>query len=239
MDFGQDDKTNGVVIYTCLMGDNGDDVSRPLGFKPVMSARTLKYVLITDKLVPGTVQGDYTNWEVRRPIYEHVNPRRTARYHKMFPHQLFAGAICSIWFDASLSMNPDTNPLEMLDFLGENDIAVFKHPQRSCVYSEATACARLRKDDPNLMTAQMDRYKNEDYPPFNGLVETGCLVRMHTARSAQFCQAWWNEIVHGSARDQLSFNYISWRWGIDYSIIPGAGHASKWFTYQRRTKTKR
>ena len=50
------------------------------------------------------------------------------------------------------------------------------------------------------------------------MVETGILLRKHNNNQCKLlCYAWAEELLKHSHRDQLSFNYICWK----YKFIPG------------------
>jgi len=180
-----------------------------------------RVVLITDRDVPPDFPPvERGHWELMAPKWIHPNPRRAARYHKLHPHLLFPDADMSVWIDGSQEMTAD--PRDIFDkYMRDRDISTFKHPERTCVYQEQRACLRLKKDDPVKMKQQMDRYIAEGYPAFNGMVETTMTCRRHTPDVARFNEAWWFEIQKGSLRDQLSFNFVSWKLGIPYSHVPG------------------
>jgi hypothetical protein len=46
------------------------------------------------------------------------------------------------------------------------------------------------------------------------------ILRRHTDAIRHLNEAWWNEIVRGSRRDQLSFNYVAWKLGLRYATFP-------------------
>jgi len=104
--------------------------------------------------------------------------------------------------------------------MGKSDIAVLKHPQRTSVYDEANACISWKKGRPNIIRAQMNRYRREG---FNGkpLSAAFLIVRRHTDKIAALNRLWWKEVRNGSVRDQLSFPYACWKLGIKPVIIPG------------------
>ena len=124
-----------------------------------------------------------------------------------------------IWSDSSLLWK--VNPLETVKYLGNHSIATFKYNKRACLYEEAEACIQRGKDSEELIANHMDRYERELYPRQNGLVETTLLVRKNDYNAFRFCDLWWTELANGSRRDQLSFNYVSWKTGIPYSVLPG------------------
>ncbi len=110
--------------------------------------------------------------------------------------------------------------------MNKYDIGTFKYPdtygKRNCIYEEALACIERRKDSKKTISSQMSRYKRENYPTNNKLVETSILVRRNTTDVARFCHLWWKEVAQGSRRDQLSFNYISWLLEMSYAELPGS-----------------
>ena len=54
---------------------------------------------------------------------------------------------------------------------------------------------------------------NENFPDNNGLSENCLIVRKHNELSCiNFMNDWFDEIKYNSHRDQLSFNYILWKY---------------------------
>jgi len=106
-------------------------------------------------------------------------------------------------------------------WLKNTDIAVFAHPNRNCVYDEAVVCARQKRAPAKIVEAHMARYRAEGYPRRNGLAACWVLIRRHTKAMERLNELWWEEWVSGAKRDQLSFNYVCWKLGVRYGIIPG------------------
>jgi len=156
-------------------------------------------------------------------------PQVRARMCKVLSHKLFPDYKYTIWHDASIEFKLD--PAALVCYLGDNDIALMAHPERDCIYDEATAVVEMGKERASIVSEQMEHYKAEGYPEHNGLVATGVIVRKHTAKMEQFNNAWWAEIGRYSVRDQLSFNYVCWKMGIKYDVIPGNLWDNKWFVW--------
>jgi hypothetical protein len=208
------------VIYTAVMGRINDKIQIP--------TRSTKwdYVCFTDRKGWGG-----RGWDIRPPVWAHpTNQRRTARYHKTLSHQLFPDAEIVIWVDGCLT--PSSGPEQLVRALKDNDLATFKHCERSCVYQELRACLRLKKDKPDLMRTQVERYRKEGYPPNNGLAETTCVVRRQTDQIKLLNEAWWAEITRGSQRDQLSLDYLCWKLGVQYSHLKGTRPKSPYFRWR-------
>jgi hypothetical protein len=62
------------------------------------------------------------------------------------------------------------------------------------------------------MEPQIKKYKSENYPINNGMVQTGIMIRKHNEqRCIEVMELWKDELVKHSHRDQLSFNYALWK----------------------------
>lgn len=158
-----------------------------------------KYIAFVDS------EQDSLLWDTKDCYDKFTEPRRNAKIHKVLPH-LFVDTDISIWLDANISLNVSPEELVKL-WLGDDDIAVCEHFERTCLYVEAEVCKTCQLDDPKLIDAQMARYKKEGYPENNGMAECGVIIRRHTPEVARCNEKWWAEICAGSSRDQLSFAY--------------------------------
>ena len=96
--------------------------------------------------------------------------------------------------------------------LGKYSIWSRNHPNRKCIYEEGEAVIKLKKDIPDNVRPQLDEYRLEGFPANFGLHETCVLYRRHTDKDCQrFGNLWASEILKHSHRDQLSFDYCSWK----------------------------
>jgi hypothetical protein len=155
-------------------------------------------------------------WQVKEPINVFSNPRRNARWHKVNAHLLDYDY--SLWIDGSMEIK---QPIDWFieTYLKDADIAVFRHPDRNCLYQEAEVCSKIGFDDPNVIEKQIKRYKKEGYPEENGLGETKIVLRKHSPKVEEFNRLWLHEITNFSLRDQISFNYCVWKSGIKLNYI--------------------
>lgn len=210
-------------VYTAITG--GKDL-----LKETQNTEGAQFVAFTDKDIPSTT------WKVLPAHREFEDPNRNAKIHKVNPHRYFPEAEYSLWIDGTIEM---VDPLEMLIdlYLGDADIALFKHFQRDCAYSEAMVCGSLGLDDPEIMSKQMARYYMvEQYPLNYGLAECTIILRRHTPKILQLNEMWWDEICKGSRRDQLSFNYCCWKLGIEYNEMEGTVYNNQHFKYFKHAK---
>jgi hypothetical protein len=216
-----------LVVYTAIFGGIPDRLRPPRGFR---AAAGVQYVCFTDR--EHSTAGEEP-WEMRPAVWTHVDPRRTARYHKILSHVVFPDAESTLWLDGNIRLR--ASPWSVLDRHLANgfDIAAFKHRHRGDVYEELEACIRLSKDEPEMMKAQVARYHAAGYPGRNGLAETGVLARRHTEAVRKFNETWWSEIERGSVRDQLSFPYSLWTQGLAFALLEGQPDRSPYVIYER------
>lgn len=213
-----------IVVYTAIT-NNYDTLKEP----PIELRNEVDFVAFL-----GCDQIE-TSWQIRKAHSEFADPCRNAKIHKILPHIFFPEKTYSLWIDGSVEIK-FTFPIEQLidKYLKEFDLAVFKHRDRRCIYEEADACIRMRKDKRWIIHRQIAKYKNDGYPPNNGLAECTVLLRRHTEKICQFNEAWYQEIKNYSRRDQLSFNYVAHKVGLEFCYFPGfLGHKSNdWFNIQ-------
>lgn len=197
-----------MIIYTCITNNKDNELpSIPI-------VKGCKYIYFSDK--------DYKNkdWEHRPLWFEHVDPRRVARWHKVNSHLLFPVEEFVLWVDGNIIM--DKNPLEFKKLLEATDLFILtmKHPIRNCLYEEFRAVHQYRLDDYEVLRKQENKYLKEGMPRDDGLPETCVFLRKHTKKCEEFNESWWNEIKNYSKRDQLSITYVLWKMKEDWLGLP-------------------
>lgn len=209
------------VIYTSIFGDYNGLIPQPkiAGFDYVCftdnpNLKATPWEVITIDKLP--VKGDFT---------------RSNRYYKLLSHLFFEAYDLSIYIDGNLLIIGDLNQM-IQTYLGDKKMAVFSHKYtipdgRNCIYDEYNGILELHKsgsfrDDEEVMFKQIEFFKSENYPKNNGLIKGGCLVRKHNDPEViQLMEDWWYFVANWSCRDQLSFNYVAWKNGFQYSTISG------------------
>ena len=110
----------------------------------------------------------------------------------------------------------------MIDkYLNDTDVAVFKHPERDCIYPEGKVVMDIKFDHPNLVEDQLAFYKDMCYPEHNGLYELPVRLQRNTLLTQRMGWMWWEQICMFSSRDQISFPFVCHQLGIKPSILPG------------------
>ena len=194
-----------VVIYTCISG-NYDSLK-----EVVRKEENIDYICFTDQDIKSE------SWEIRPiPKYlEFFDNTKRARCIKILPHIFLDEYDISIWVDGNIQVLRDTNI-----FLSKNMNEVFcipKHPDRVCVYEEADAVKRMKKDSSIIVDTQVSKYRNLGYPEDFGMVQSNIIIRQHKDKDCiKIGEGWWNEVSKNSKRDQLAFNFSIWE--KDFSI---------------------
>jgi len=153
--------------------------------------------------------------------------RRNAKIYKVMPQLFLPGYDFYFWVDVSHDVV--ANPFKVCEeyLSGDNDIALFKHNQRNCIYDEAKLLKELNYDHHDNIDRQINYYADRGYPVQNGLYELPVSIRKNTHRVNLLNIKWWEHICRFSSRDQLSMPFCLWECGITPVILPGYANGRK------------
>jgi hypothetical protein len=193
-----------IIVYSANIGGY-DNFNHPKIYD-----ENVRYILFTDnKYIKSNV------WEISHTDFldESLTSRKSARYFKVNPHLVLPEHDISIWVDHCFTpqFNNANDLINKMSFTNDKNIMIFKHSWRDCIYKESEEVIKLKLDNQEIVTNQIDRYKKEGFPENLGLFETGFIVRENNKKVNEFNDVWWNEIKNGSGRDQLSNMYASWK----------------------------
>lgn len=202
------------AVYTAVFGDYD-------AIKPPLACGDADYIVFSDN--PNPPQAP---WQLRLcRLPEGTDACKASRYYFTQSTKVLPDYEVTIMHGGNAQLSRTAE--EFLPFLANTDIAGFKHPHRNCVYDEVAACALIRKDTWENMQPQMDRYWSEGFEgkPFSACI---LLVRRNTPQIAKLEELWWEEVLHGSYRDQLSFDYCRWLLDVPITYIEGDCFNSRW-----------
>ena len=214
------------VVYTAITGSKDQLKS------PEMLDKGFDYLCFTD--TPGAFKSG-TCWQIL-PILKEPDPVRQARKIKILAHKYVGGYDRSVWIDGTI--RPRRPLKELLDrYVPPNKFAVWAHYQRDCLYTEVRACISLRKDNQATMQKQVEQYRGEGYPKRFGMVRSGVLIRMHNDPDVMGAmEFWWHQVLTASRRDQLSFNYMTWKKGFKYMLLKDQGLYNRYFRGHKHSR---
>ena len=195
-----------ICCYTCITGAY-DSLKMISGQKPE-TMQQVDFICFSDSSV------NQLDWKIL-PIpddLQGLSQTKQQRVVKICPHRYLKEYDVSVWIDGSFKIIGD-----VLGFINQYDLDKSPlytrvHPQRRCIYEEAEACIALRKDSREVIDAQLKQYQADGYPKNAGMAETGIILRKHNDMRCQLLgNLWASELLRGSCRDQLSFNYSCWK----------------------------
>lgn len=211
-----------IYCYTSIL--DGFDNLRP----PAAPANDcVRYICYTN--VPNLPR--VYPWEYR-PIYAGTgNAARDSRIPKILPHLMLpTDAEYSIWHDGNFQLVHD--PQTMIEsLLAQHDWASHRHPGRHCVYAEGQLLLDEKIGTPDLVRAELERYRTSGHPVSAGLWANGLIVRRHSPAVQALNEEWWKLYLAGAERDQLSFPVARARIGLEVKTIHEDVFNSPWMRF--------
>lgn len=194
----------GIACYTCITG--GYDSLKSL---PSIQQDGIDFICFSDD---DHLQCN--GWKVLPMPNElrGLSNVKKQRIVKICPHRYLKDYETSVWIDGSFQIVGDVAKFVQQYDLEKTPLHVRVHPRRRCIFEEAAACINFGFDSREVVESQMQKYKSEGYPKNVGLAETGIILRKHNDAKCQLVDNLWaSEVLRGSCRDQLSFNYACWK----------------------------
>jgi hypothetical protein len=206
------------VVYTAITR-RYDDLRPPGVIDP-----ELDYIVFADDQLPNPPHP----WLRIGISDQHGEGSLASRFCKTHPHVFLPGYAISTWVDGAFQLRSLTADA-METVIRTGPIAFFPHPERSCAYDEATAVNALGLDSPENVDVVVGRLDAHGFPRRAGLVEAGFIIRdHHDNRVVQAMEEWWEMIRNGSRRDQVSVNFVLWKQGLQYVVLPGHSRDNEW-----------
>jgi len=147
------------------------------------------------------------------------DPRMSARMYKALSHRFVEGSH-TVWVDGNIY--PKVLERKIIQLLGDQDMAVFKHPTRNSYEEEIKACENFEKDSPDTMRKQVEGYRKRGFdvtPGGHRLLAGGIIIRKNKPSVNAFNEYWWAEVCTKSKRDQLSLPWVIWRTKVNCKVL--------------------
>jgi hypothetical protein len=200
------------VVFTCLFG-----YSEAFANHRYVDDLTDFICFTDDKSLRSDV------WTFRYMDPGQLGPVRTAKMPKILPHRFLDGYEASLYLDNTTVLTaPVGNVFAFLD-QSTSPMVCFRHSERSCVYQEADKVIEFGYDDEAVVRQQMSHYRATGYPVDAGLIFGGVLLRRHNDPMLKaVMEAWFDQVLRHSYRDQLSFNVVAHRMRFAPDYFPGS-----------------
>lgn len=148
------------------------------------------------------------------------NDRMKALWYKCNPFTPDS-EIC-IWIDGKIQPQSADFIEQIITALGDNDIAVLKHHERSCIYQEVDHIEHcMRKGNEYLLTRykdkpirkQVEAYRYFGYPANNGLNDCAIIAVRNNSRMIVTFNEWWKDVYNCDGFDQTALQFHCWNSG--------------------------
>lgn len=219
---------NKICVYTCITGDydNLKPISRELG---------VDYICFTNNRLLTS-----KTWDI---VYiddeENIGNIALARKYKIIINDYIKEKYdISVWVDGAVVIRGSIiDFLETKCNLKEYDMVVFNHSVRSCVYEEAAAIVKHRKEKLSKVKKTIEFLEKENFPKEHGLTETTVLVRKNKSSNVdRAMKTWFKLLLTYSIRDQLTFDYSVYKTNLDLQRIDENVFDNKWFGWETHNK---
>ena len=191
------------VIYTIIIGK---------GYTlrdPAVKTDGWDHICFTDQPLTSSV------WEIERvKVPKHLTNRKFVKHLKILGEKHLPGYGVSFYLPSKYVLRVNLNEYVGKHLTSEYDVVMNRgrYKDRDCLYDAARRCIRKRMDDPKVIKRQIARYRKEGFPENFGRGGFLIFIRRHGVDEVQtFMREWFNEVLHGSSRDLLSFSYVLWK----------------------------
>ena len=217
-----------IAVYTAITG-NYDEL-----LTPNFVNTNFDYICFTDN---KNLKSDF--WEIRLIENLDLDKVRKARRYKVLPHVYLSDYDYSLWVDGGFKIVGNLE--EFINKYAKNHkMMCIVHEQSNSAYEEADKCILKKKDSEEVVNSQMKKYLAEGYLKNQGLIASGVLFRDHNDKNViKLMNDWYAEIINYSKRDQLSFNYVSWKNDFEYDKCYIYYWNNEYFTHKGSHKVKK
>jgi hypothetical protein len=193
-----------IGVYTCLIGLYDNVLPAKFGG-----------VLFTDQDIAPD------GWTIKKVSHPLTDDNLNSRFYFCNSCEVMPDYDITIEHGADVQLQMSPGEIVERFLPDDRDVACFAHPHRTSVYEEGRMCGHWRKDNKEVIKRQMGRYEREGFPG-NDLSTCILLIRRNNERIREFEKMWWQEVLKGSRRNQLSFDYCRWKLKLGVARIPGS-----------------
>ena len=205
-----------IAVITAAVGLKEGSLYDP---KPTISSGYTDYFVFSDIDIP-----EHYRWKSRKIFVasqdEDYEARRSAKIPKMLAHYLLPEYDYYIWHDYTHKVAIDPEKI-IENYLGDNDFAFFKHPQRDSWDTELEEVRRSNLDHGSLLDIQKNHYNEVGVKKNQDFYECTCFVRRNNEIANKTCSLWYDHATKFSSRDQVSLPAAIQKYNPKISIMPG------------------
>ena len=171
-----------------------------------------------EQKVPEGVEVVFHRWtDENFPLIAGLTPRLQYRIPKLFGWEMFPGYDYYLWIDGSLSLQREDSLQWFMNQIGDNDMALFKHPWRSTIKEEVDYIEEKLQIGNKYITS---RYSNGLHkqqleeclsnPEFhdNSLYASTAFIYKNTQEVQEVLKKWWYQQSKHFSCDQMAMTYV-------------------------------
>jgi hypothetical protein len=156
-------------------------------------------------------------------------PRMASKRYKMLPHVYLPEYEQTIWVDTTVRIISPTFVEEALACIEFTGMALWKHPDRDCLYQEAAVSIGMPKYAHEPLLHQAAAYHDAGMPAHWGLWAAGIMARRNDDSTVRALMgSWWAEILQWGIQDQVSLPYCLWKSGWRPAEFPDGLYNNRW-----------
>lgn len=187
-----------------------------------------KFVCVTDD---PTLRSE--TWSIKlepKAFAGKRHPRLLAKAPKFRPWR-YVNSTQSIWVDGSAQIFGANFVADVLEALGDEPIAQFRHPWRDCIYDEGEVSKSMLKYQDLPIDSQLNYYRKQGHPEHWGLWAAGLIARNHGPEIEKFGNLWLTENETWTYQDQLSEPYLLRQLGMRPVDLPHPFESNPWLSF--------
>jgi hypothetical protein len=189
------------IVYTVVLGDF-------ILHEPKHKNDEWELICFTDRNIKSK------NWKIINVT--HKDPLKKSREIKIRCDKFLDFDLC-VYLDSQFTIRCDLN--QFVENNMKTDFSLMGHKRRKCVYDEAAYCIFKQRGNKDIISKQIEYYKEMGFPKNFGLYACGIMIRKNSSKVIEFMKLWYDEVQKFSYRDQISFPYILWKYPIDLDIM--------------------
>ena len=205
--------------------------------KSVWVAQKIEGVEVTFK------RFDDTNYPSRA---NSMHPRLKGKIFKMLAWEEFPGYDYYIWLDSTFHMVKTKAVEYALKSIGDTDICLFNHPERTTVKQEVDHVVNLLNwNDPYISSRYMGERIAEQYDSYvkdpnyidNDLLAAGCFIyNKHLVENKDYnlLKEWFYHNCVWSVQDQISLPYLLKKFNVKYNLFDTGVYNNPYFQFDMK-----
>lgn len=177
-----------------------------------------------------TIPYDYYYYDETNLPFPLVNldNRMKAKYCKLQAHRFLPEYDAYIWIDGRIKIEGINFTENFIEQLGKNNLAIYKHRERSNVYEEIEYILDQLKQGNQYLLSRYNNsqlvkellfYKDQGLKKNYPLFMAGVFCRLNNKETNECFDEWWKMCLEFSCFDQALLSYVTWKHDLKISAI--------------------